>query len=80
MKDILSGRDRHVASRGARIFINKNTMQSRSDGHDEAGLLLIVATHGASDLHQMDDASDDVGEELPIVGQLDHAIAILRST
>ena len=47
---------------------------------DEADLLLIVATPGASDLHQMDDASDDVGAEVTIVAQLDHAIAINRLT
>ena len=39
-----------MASRGAKIFINENTMQSRLDGHDEVDLLLIVPTHGASDL------------------------------
>ena len=34
------------------IVINGNIVRSRSDGHDEADLLLIMATHRASDLQQ----------------------------
>ena len=41
-----------MASQGAMIVINGNITRSRSDGHDESDLLLIVATNGPSDLHQ----------------------------
>ena len=54
--------ERHVASRGATIVINGHIARSRSDGHDEADLLLILTTRGllwnvqspsSRDLHRM---------------------------